>query len=81
VTKRILIDTMVVDLIADTPGSLDLVQEAVRRGALSIPRQISLETEDYFTSRPHQFRLKAVHRDAGEAWYGETRKVRTDQPR
>jgi hypothetical protein len=33
--KRIVIDTMVVDLIADTPGLLEQVQEAARRGALS----------------------------------------------
>jgi|HubBroStandDraft_4_1064222.scaffolds.fasta_scaffold22972_1 hypothetical protein len=45
------------------------------------PRHISLETEDYFKSGPHQFRSKAVHRDAGEAWYEETRNVRTDELR
>ena len=45
------------------------------------PRQISLETEDYFKSGPHWFRLMAVDRDAGEAWYEETRKVRTDASR
>jgi hypothetical protein len=45
------------------------------------PRYLSLETEDYFKTGPHQFRLKAVHRDAGEAWYEETRKVWTSEPR